>query len=140
MANYTKLTPCEKCGGLVNVMWNRVEHRDGCPYNPDREARNSGPESERPATLPSNVASITLARADKGSKPREHAPTDALDLARAWIEEAGAHPDHIIVMLGRTNSDNSSGTKYFQTGSFSAHAQVGLVYEALDLLRSGGKD
>jgi hypothetical protein len=94
-----------------------------------------------PPPVASNVTNFALARADRGSHPREHKPSDALDLAREWMKQCGPEnqPDHIIVFIGRTNSDNSSGTKYFQTGTFSCHAQVGLVYEGLDMLRESGK-
>lgn len=102
-----------------------IRHRNGCPHA---------------TPVASNIADFNLARADRGTKPREHAVEDALDLARAWMKECGPEnqPDHIIVFLGRTNRDNSSGTKYFQTGTFSSHAQVGLVYEGLDMLRHSG--
>lgn len=95
----------------------------------------------RPAPVASNIADFALARADRGSRPRDHKADDALALARAWMDECGPEnqPDHIIVFMGRTTGDNGSGTKYFQTGSFSPHAQVGLVYEALDLLRNSDK-
>lgn len=118
---------CPGCDGAMDFANNIFRHSSGCPLN--QVGRKN----------PNIVVSLGLARADAGTKPREHKPTDALDLARAWIEESGLEaPDHIIVFLGRTNSDNSSGTKYFQTGSFSSHAQVGLVYEGLDLLRNSG--
>lgn len=121
---------CDICRAHAVGDEQEIEHTPNCPHNPNRPAQ---PSDDR-------VVSFALARADKGSKPREHRPEDALDLARAWIEESGLEaPDHIIVFIGRTNGDNSSGTKYFQTGSFSPHAQVGLVYEGLDMIRESGK-
>lgn len=125
---------CAICGGVYNLYADRVYHAPTCPNFVALDAVEP--------SKPSNVASFALARADRGSKPREHKPADALDLAREWMEQCGPdnQPDHIIVFMGRTNSDNSSGTKYFQTGNFSAHAQVGLVYEGLDMLRGSGYD
>lgn len=126
---------CEICGAHAVGDEPTIEHTPHCPNN--RDAIDDTPVEP----VASNVTSFTLARADRGSKPREHKVADALDLAREWMRLCGPEnqPDHIIVFLGRTNGDNSSGTKYFQTGSFSPHAQVGLVHEALDLLRNGGK-
>lgn len=125
---------CDLCGAHAVGDELEIEHTPNCPNH--RDAVDDTPQS-----FGGNVASFALARADKGSKPREHRPEDALDLARAWIEQCGPEdvPQHIIVFLGRTNSDNSSGTKYFQTGSFSSHGQVGLVIEGLDMLRDSGK-
>lgn len=122
----TEVFICRHCDQRFLVARDHVDHEDNCPAKPVPDGR---------------VVSFALARADKGSKPREHRPADALDLARAWLEEAGEEnqSQHIIVFLGRTNSDNSSGTKYFQTGSFSCHAQVGLVIEGLEMLRDSGK-
>lgn len=135
MANFPPVgQKCVYCGAEYLLETRSIKHTEDCPT----VSRGHYQEPQEPRRT--NVASIALARVDKGSHPRDHVATDALDLARAWIEEADAPPDHIIVFMGRTMSDNSSGTKYFQTGSFSAHAQVGLVYEGLDMLRKSNDD
>lgn len=125
---------CVKMGCTLNFESNVITHNPNCPLSPSY--RETERMIAKPAPVASNVASLRLARVDKGTHPRDYPAMEALDMARDWIREAGQGVDHIIVFLGRTNGDNSSGTKYFQSGSFSAHAQVGLVYEALDLLRN----
>lgn len=134
---------CDLCGGQMNLEDHAIRHAPECPNHPDAIECPNHPDAiddtPEPPAVASNVASFALARADKGTKPREHRPEDALDLARAWIAECPTPPDHIIVFMGRTNSDNSSGTKYFQTGTFSAHGQVGLIIEGMEMLRNSGK-
>jgi hypothetical protein len=127
---------CDMCQARADDANMKIIHETDCPNHPD--AVDDTPIEQ----WPTNVTDFALARADKGSKPREHRPADALDLARAWMEKCGPdnQPDHIIIFLGRTHSDNSSGTKYFQTGNFGCHAQVGLVWEGLELLRSTGRE
>lgn len=120
---------CDICGGNPNFAEQTIVHRTDCPHHPDAI-------DDTPQPVPSNVASFSLAKAVR-SRPREHGAMEALALAREWIETYGP-ADHVIVFIGKTNDDNSSGTKYFQTGSFSAHAQAGLIVEGMDMLRNSG--
>lgn len=119
---------CLKRGCSYSISDHVIVHVSTCPLSPSYV--------EPPAA--SNVASFALAKADKGSKPAEHAVTDALDLARDWIRENARTPSHIIVFLARANEDGSDGIKYFQSGIYRSHAQVGMVIEGLEMMRGVG--
>lgn len=82
------------------------------------------------------VDEIALRRFDRTSDPKQCRPTDALEAARAWIEqdEKGKGTQHVIVFVGRSDPDGGSFTRYFQAGSYSTHAQLGLCFEATKML------
>lgn len=82
-----------------------------------------------------NVRSFGVARFNKISDPAAHDATTALDAAREWIKTLDHSPDHIIVLIGRDMPDGSSGTRFFQAGSFRHHAQQGLCAEGAHMIR-----
>lgn len=56
------------------------------------------------------VASLAAKRFEKIGDPSAHEALSALDVARDWVlNHAEGPPDHIIVLIGRTTRDNSSG-------------------------------
>jgi len=122
---------CLQCAGYFNLVLDAVVHEAHCPNNPENAAPAPKPE-------PAPVASLTLARWNKSERPQDHGPLSALDVARAWIAEQAEQPEHIIVVIGRTTSDNSSATKYFQAGSYTHHSQMGLMLEGMHMMRDSG--
>jgi hypothetical protein len=77
-------------------------------------------------------------RFNKIGDPSAHDPVSALVVAQEWIAQQENKPHHVIVFVGRTTEDGSSGTKYFQAGNYPAHAQIGLCMEGMLMLRGSG--
>lgn len=63
---------------------------------------------------------------------------DALQLARDWAEREERTPTHVVVFMATAHEGGGDGIKFFQSGDYRAHAQVGMVIEGLDLLRGSG--
>lgn len=122
---------CDVCGGIPSLADNAIRHDPNCPNHPDAI-------DDTPQPVASNVASFSLARANAGSKPKDHPALAALDLARDWVRESNLTPTHCIVFLARANEDGSDGIKFFQSGDYRSHAQTGMVIEGLDMMRSTG--
>jgi hypothetical protein len=96
-------------------------HADDCPHK-------------------TGVASLAMKRFEKDGDPTAHDPRAALEVALEWIDANPNKPDHVIVLIGRTTEDNSSGTKYFQSGKYPHHAQLGLVFEGMHMIRDSGHE
>ncbi len=84
-----------------------------------------------------NVTDLRLARFERDENPNSHDPKLALHAAFEWLKE-NDDADHIIVLLGRTTENNSSGTKYFQAGKYPHHSQMGLCLEGMHMIRESG--
>lgn len=123
---------CDLCGGTWNVEDHAIRHAPQCPNHAD--AIDDTPVEP----VASNITSFSLARANAGSKPKDHPALAALDLARDWVRESNLTPTHCIVFLARANEDGSDGIKFFQSGDYRSHAQTGMVIEGLDMMRSTG--
>lgn len=82
-----------------------------------------------------NVRNLNVARFNKIADPAAHDPTSALDAALEWIKSLDEKPQHIVVFVGQDFPDGSSGTRYFQAGSYRHHAQQGLCLEGIHMLR-----
>lgn len=87
----------------------------------------------------STVASLVVKRFQKDDNPFAHDARAALEVAREWIDAQDEKPDHVIVLIGRTTPENSSGTKYFQSGKYPHHAQMGLMLEGMHMIRESGQ-
>lgn len=80
---------------------------------------------------------IAVARFNKTDDPAKSRPLDALEAAKKWIEsDVGA--EHVIVLVGRTTEDGSSGTRFFQAGKYPHHATMGLCLEGMHMIRESG--
>lgn len=113
------------CGGFFNFELNTFVHEPGCGLS----ARLSV----------ASIASIATARFQKIEDPLAHDPRTALDVAREWIDNQETPPEHVIVLIGRTTPENSSGTRFFQAGKYAHHAQMGLCYEGREMIRESGR-
>lgn len=78
---------------------------------------------------------LNVARFNRVTDPAAHDATTALDAAYEWIRTLDHKPDHIIVLVGRDMPDGSSGTRFFQAGSYRHHAQQGLCSEGAMMIR-----
>lgn len=78
---------------------------------------------------------LNVARFNRKTDPADHDPATALDAAYEWIKTLDHKPDHIIVLVGRDMPDGSSGTRFFQAGSYRHHAQQGLCSEGALMIR-----
>jgi hypothetical protein len=105
-----------------------IVHKDSCPIVIPHTTEGA---------VSGKVVSLAASRFDKATHPRELPALDALDAARKWAMENDA-PDHVIVIFGRTMKDGCSATKFFQSGSFSHHAQMGLCMEGMMEMRDSG--
>jgi hypothetical protein len=84
---------------------------------------------------------LTAKRFAKATDPKDHAPMDALYAALRWIKECekeGYPIEHVMVITGRTTEDGGSSARYFQTGKYPYHAQLGLITEGALMLREDG--
>lgn len=126
---------CEVCGGLPSVADLTIRHDPSCPNHPD--AIDDTP-TEPIAPPAGNVKSFALARAEKGAMPKSFPALDALQLARDWAEREERTPIHVVVFMATAHEGGGDGIKFFQSGDYRAHAQVGMVIEGLDLLRGSG--
>jgi hypothetical protein len=80
------------------------------------------------------IDEVALARFNKTDDPADSPPGDALEAARHFLQsETGT--EHIIVLVGRTMEDGSSGTRFFQAGKYPHHAVMGLCLEGMHMLR-----
>jgi hypothetical protein len=75
---------------------------------------------------------LNVRRFEKHTDPKAHSPVTALDVAMQKATEL--KPDHVIVVFGK-NMDDDSGTLFFQAGKFTNHAQMGMLWEAMHLMR-----
>lgn len=82
--------------------------------------------------------SFVARRFAKFGNPAAHDPRVVLDVAREWIDQQAEKPNHIIILIGRTTPENASATKYFQAGDYAHHAQMGLMLEAMHMVRGSG--
>lgn len=84
---------------------------------------------------------LAAKRFEKSTNPKDNAPMVALHAALQWIkecEEEGMPVEHVIVVTGRTAEDGGSSARYFQTGKYPYHAQLGLITEGSLMLRENG--
>lgn len=145
----TEFDRCEHCGAQFSLATQHTEHKPNCPTH-HLHVRTIGAMNCRLCNAPpplhsancsnaTTVASLAAKRFEKIGDPSAHEALSALDVARDWVlNHAEGAPDHIIVLIGRTTSDNSSGTKYFQAGSYPHHAQMGLCFEGMEMMRDSG--
>lgn len=131
---------CDVCGGVASVSDMVIRHDPNCPNHAD--AIDDTPVEPIRTTdggmQGGTVKSLALARAQKGATPEMSPAMQALDIARDWVRESGIEPAHVIVFIAREYEEGADGIKYFQTGSYRPHAQVGMVIEGLDILRGSG--
>ena len=80
---------------------------------------------------------IAVARFNKTDDPAKSRPLDALEAAKKCIESEGS-VEHVIVLVGRTMEDGSSGTRFFQAGSYPHHGMMGLCLEGMHMIRESG--
>lgn len=80
---------------------------------------------------------IAVARFNKADNPAKSRPLDAIEAAKKWIESEGS-AEHVIVLVGRTIEYGSSGTRFFQAGSYPHHATMGLCLEGMHMIRESG--
>lgn len=86
---------------------------------------------------------MDAARFNKASHPAHLDPRTALMAALEWYDalEADDKPAHITVLVGRNVGDEGcSGTKFFQAGTYRHHSQMGLCFEAMNMIRESGSD
>jgi len=58
-------------------------------------------------------------------------PRSALDAAITAIESGAENPTHVIVLFGNDVEGGGSRLRYFNSGSYSSHAQAGLLASVL---------
>lgn len=79
-----------------------------------------------------DITDIRVVKFGKDNDPASHDPLTALIVAEKWIKDMKA--DHVIVIVGRTIDGTGSGTKYFQAGNYTHHAQLGLIMAGMELM------
>lgn len=85
-----------------------------------------------------DVTDLAARRWDAIEDPAKHEPAEALRAALRAIESGELAPTHIIVLCGTDAADGGSTVQFFQSGSYRAHAQLGLIEDAkLDLWETG---
>lgn len=88
------------------------------------------------------IDEVAVRRFENANEPTDIKPVDALEAARKYVLEADDddRPEHIIVILGRMSKETDSGsaTHFFQAGNYRYHAQIGLCFEMIQLLRENG--
>lgn len=85
------------------------------------------------------VASLAVARFDKIEGAENHPPSAALEKALAHLADPNEPDyDHAIVVLGRTPEGGGSAAIWFQAGKYEYHAQMGLLFEAGQMIRENG--
>lgn len=88
--------------------------------------------------------SLDAARFARTSVPAHLNPRAALEAALRWLDEQdakGVKIRHVVVITGRDapDHDSGSGTKYFQAGDYRHHAQMGLCFEGMQMIRDSGQ-
>lgn len=78
--------------------------------------------------------SISELRADRSGLPRDLSPRDVLIRVLRAMDAGEIAPDHVVIIMGNGVEDAGSRTAYHQGGSYSYHAQLGLIHRALSLL------
>lgn len=83
---------------------------------------------------------LSAARFENARYPQGLAPVSALDAVKKWISETPEEkrPQHIIILTGRTDAEGRSAHSFFQAGSYGSHAQTGMLFCGLELLRENG--
>jgi hypothetical protein len=76
---------------------------------------------------------FSIKRLEKMQDPSKTPLELACDAAKAWVKESGA--EHVIIVVGRSDGENGSATRYFQAGTYSYHAQMGLLWEGQQMIR-----
>lgn len=84
------------------------------------------------------IDELAIARFNKTDDPKDSRPLDAIEAAKEFILGEGKDTHHVIVLLGRDMPDGSSGTRYFQSGSFRHHSVMGLCTEGMHMMRESG--
>lgn len=82
-----------------------------------------------------DVTDFSARRWDAVDDPAKHDVAEALRAAMRALENDEKPPEHIIVAFGRNTEDGSSATRFFQAGGYQYHAQMGLLYEAAQMIR-----
>lgn len=87
------------------------------------------------------VADMSLARFKRAEHPQGIDPITALDAAKAWClaQDDDSRPQHIIIIVGRTDDKGASQTNFFQAGSYGTHAQFGLAHAGITTMRREAK-
>lgn len=87
----------------------------------------------------SEPVSLAERRWERGNgDPANHTLRDMLETVIAKLDSGELVAEHMIVMWGR-NDGIVGDDGYFQAGTFTAHAQIGLVHRAIVLLTEGGE-
>lgn len=82
-----------------------------------------------------DVSKLSVARFKKNTDPAAHDPVAALEAALEWVKSTPDKPHHIIVVTGRNTESGGSALCFFQSGSYTYHAQVGLLMEGIMQIR-----
>ena len=86
-----------------------------------------------------SVTDLNAKRWERDSDPAKHDPLEALRAALRAVESGEAPmPTHVIVAFGRDDETGSSATRFFQSGTYRYHSQIGLLSEAAAMLRDNG--
>ena len=83
------------------------------------------------------IDEIAIARFNKTDDPHDLRPGDALEAARRFLQ-ANPETEHVIVIVGRTMENGSSGTNFFNAGKYAHHAVMGLCLEGMHMVRESG--
>jgi len=84
----------------------------------------------------SEPVNLNVIRFNKATNVSECSPRSALEAALVDLDTPDrAQPDHIIIVLGRNADDSTSGAKFFQAGTYSYHAMIGLLDECKLMIR-----
>lgn len=81
-----------------------------------------------------DVVSLAARRWERSDgNPASHTPIDCLEKVLADLRDGSVSADHVVVILG-TDSVENGNNQYYQAGSFSAYAQLGLLQHTLALM------
>lgn len=78
---------------------------------------------------------VAARRFGKADRPADVSLIDTLNAAIGFAKEND--PDHVIICFGRTakEGEGASRTNYMQGGKYTYHGQMGLIFEAGQMIR-----
>lgn len=81
---------------------------------------------------------LAARRFDKSVEAKDISLVAALEAAKKAVSET--EYDHVIILLGKSFPDDaSSHARFFQAGTYAAHAQEGLIVAGQRMISQSGK-
>lgn len=75
------------------------------------------------------IDDLTKKRWHKDTNPTKHDPETALHFALLDVQEQ--KPDHVIVMMAKTEPDGCVSYRHIQAGKYDDFAQIGMIMQIL---------